>query len=130
MKTNEHQKDWPSAQVRASSIAQSKALREQAKKGGLRFETYLPPGLADWLLGLIEQGTFLDPSEAVFVILGEHEELAPHVDLRQEFLKRRLQSAIDDPSPAIPAEEAFAELDKMFDRPRPESAVWKKVQME
>ena len=28
--------------------------------------------IADWLLGLIEQGTFIDPSEAVFVILGEH----------------------------------------------------------
>jgi antitoxin ParD1/3/4 len=130
MEKNDHQDDWPSAEIKAGSIAQAKALREQATKGGLRFEAYLPPQLADWLLGLIEQGTFRDPSEAVFVILGEHEELAPHADLRQELLKRRLLSGINDPRPDIPAEEVFAKLDKMFDRPTPEPAVWQKQRVE
>jgi len=37
-------------------IAQARALREQAGKGGLRFEAYLPPDLAEWLLDLIERG--------------------------------------------------------------------------
>jgi hypothetical protein len=45
-------------------------------KGGLRFGTYLPPNLAGWLLDLIERGVFTDPSEAVFVILGEHRDAA------------------------------------------------------
>jgi len=69
--------EWPSAEEKAKNIAQAKALRVQAEKGGLRFSAYLPPGLADWLLGLIEKGTFHDPSEAVFVILGEHQDLEP-----------------------------------------------------
>jgi antitoxin ParD1/3/4 len=60
--------EWPSAEEKAKNIAQAKALRVQAEKGGLRFSAYLPPGLADWLLGLIEKGTFHDPSEAVLVI--------------------------------------------------------------
>jgi hypothetical protein len=48
------------------------------------------PSLALWLLDLIEQETFLDPSEAVFVILGEHKELEPHADHgRRELLNRR-----------------------------------------
>jgi antitoxin ParD1/3/4 len=128
MQQSEQENDWPSAAMKASSIAQAKALREQAKQGGLRFEAYLPPQLADWLLGLIEQGTFLDPSEAVFVILGEHEELQPHADLRQELLKRRVQSAMDDPRPGISAEDLDTKMRKMFDKPLPEPAVWKKQQ--
>ena len=49
-----------------------------------------PTELADWLLGLIEKGTFRDPSETVFVILGQHQELEPHADLRCEILARSL----------------------------------------
>lgn len=128
MEKQEQQSDWPSAEAKAKSIDQAKALRKQAKKGGLRFEAYLPPKLADWLLGLIEQGTFLDPSEAVFVILGEHEELEPHADLRKELLKRRLQSAMDDPRPGISAEDLDKKMRAMFDKPRPKSAEWPKQQ--
>ena len=117
---------WPTAEMRASSIAQANALRQQAKQGGLRFEAYLPPGLAEWLLGLIEEGVFIDPSEAVFVMLGEQQELAPHADLRQELLKRRLQAAIDDPRPAIDAEEVFKQMREKFEKPRPEAATWTK----
>jgi antitoxin ParD1/3/4 len=120
------QDTWPTAKMRASSIAQAKALRKQAKKGGLRFNAYVPPRLAAWLLGLIEQGVFMDPSEAVFVILEEHRELEPHKDLRQELLKRLLQSAIDDPRPSIAGEEFFEKLRKKLAKPLPETATWKK----
>lgn len=124
MTAKEQRAGWPGDEEKINSIAQASALREQAKKGGLRFEAYLPPALADWLLGAIEQGKFLDPGEAVFVILGEHKELEPYADLRRELLQRRLQSAMDDPRPGIPADEVFAKLDKMLAEPRPAAAVW------
>ena len=118
------QEEWPSAEEKAKCIAQAKALRAQAEKGGLRFSAYLPPELASWLLGLVENGIFLDPSEAVFIILGEHQELEPHADLRHELLSRMLQAAQDDPRPGIPAEEVFKKLKER--RPLPEPAVWVK----
>jgi antitoxin ParD1/3/4 len=119
------QDGWPSAEVKAKSIAQAKALRAQAEKGGLHFSAYLPPGLADWLLGLIEKGTFIDPSEAVFVMLQQAQELEPHHDLRRELLARMLQAAEDDPRPSIPAEEVFKELRELRALPL-EPAVWEK----
>jgi antitoxin ParD1/3/4 len=115
---------WPTAEMQAQSVAQAKALRTQAQKGGLRFEAYLPPRLADWLLERIEQGLFLDPSEAVFVMLGEQQELEPHRDLRQELVERRLQMALNDPHPGIPAEEVFEKLRQKFARPHPEPVTW------
>ena len=81
---------------------QAKALREQARAGGLRFEAYLPPDMADWLLERVERGMFVDPSEAVFAIVKNFIELEPHRDLRDELLRRMLQAAIDDPRPRIP----------------------------
>jgi hypothetical protein len=33
--------EWPSAEEKAKNIAQAKALRVQAEKGGLRFSAYL-----------------------------------------------------------------------------------------
>jgi antitoxin ParD1/3/4 len=117
--------EWPSADEKARNVAQAMALRGQAKAGGLRFSVYLPPRLADWLLGLVEKGTFMDPSEAVFVMLQEAQELEPHHDLRRELLNRMLQAAEDDPRPAIPAEEVFRRLrEKCASSSDP--AVWEK----
>jgi antitoxin ParD1/3/4 len=117
--------EWPSAEEKAKNVAQAIALREQAKAGGLRFSVYLPPGLAEWMLGLVENGTFVDPSEAVFVMLQEAQELEPHHDLRGELLTRRLQAAERDLCPAIPTEEVFMLLkEKLASRPEP--AVWEK----
>jgi Arc/MetJ-type ribon-helix-helix transcriptional regulator len=117
--------EWPSAEEKAKSVAQAIALREQAKAGGLRFSVYLPPGLAEWMLGLVENGTFIDPSEAVFVLLQEAQELEPHHDLRHELLNRILQAAANDPRPGIPAEEVFRQLkEKLASSPEP--AVWEK----
>jgi antitoxin ParD1/3/4 len=117
--------EWPSAEEKAKSVAQAIALREQAKVGGLRFSVYLPPGLAEWLLGLVEKGTFIDPSEAVFVKLQEAQELEPHHDLRRELLTRMLQAAEDDPRPAIPGEEVFRRIKERRASPA-EPAVWEK----
>jgi hypothetical protein len=117
---------WDSPEAEAARIAQARAVREQARKGGLRFEAYLPPDLAEWLLGLIERGVFADPSEAVFVILGEHRELEAHADLRRELLSRSLKVAIDDPRPSLSGEEVEKRLRELLDRPIPEVAVWRK----
>jgi antitoxin ParD1/3/4 len=94
--TEEAEQDWRTAAERESDIAQARSLREQASKGGLRFEVFLPSGLAEWVLDLVERGVFTDPSEAVFVMLGEHRDLEPHADLREELLRRTLQAAMDD----------------------------------
>lgn len=72
------------------------------------------------------RGVFRDPSEAVFVILGEHRGLQPHADLREEALRRRIQAAIDDPRPAIPAEDVEEEMRRKLTAPRPEPAVWRR----
>lgn len=117
---------WLSTAEKAARIAQAHALREQARVGGLAFDVYLPPNLADWLLGLVEQGVFVDPGEAVFVILDEHRELEPHADLRQELLRRGIQEAIDDPRPGVSAEEFAAEMRDMCAAPHTEPAVWTK----
>jgi len=107
--------------------AQASALKEQAREGGLRFDAYLPPGLAVWLLDLIERGVFSDPGEAIFVILSEHKDLEPHADLRNELLRRACQSAINDPRPSVPHGEVVEQLSKLAAMPRPEPAVWRKV---
>lgn len=100
------------------------AIRKQAADGGLRFRAYLPPSLADWLLELIENGTFADPSEAVFVMLGEMRELSEHPDLRRELLKRSLRAAADDPRPSVPFEEVEVRLRKWAEGPRPVPVDW------
>lgn len=118
--------DWPDPADEAHAIEQARRIRDQAAKGSLRFEAYLPPSLALWLLDRIEQGKFLDPSEAVFVILGEHEELEPHADLRRELFKRRIQAATDDPRPGISGEEMLERLREASKEPRQEPATWEK----
>jgi hypothetical protein len=118
--------DGEAADAAALRMARVSAVREQASSGGLRFEAYLPSDLAGWLLDLIESGTFTDPSEAVFVMLGEQRDLEPHADLREELLNRCCQASLDDPRPRIPHEEVKAWLDKKFAEPRPQPAVWPK----
>ena len=123
--TEDAPSDWRTAEERASDIAQAKALREQASKGGLRFEAYLPSGLAEWLLDFVERGVFTDPSEAVFVILAEQKDLEPHADLREENLRRSLEAAMNDPRPTIPGKEAVARIARKLAEPRPEPAAWR-----
>ena len=123
--TEEAEQDWRTAAERESDIAQARALREQARKGGLRFEVYLPSSLAEWVLDLVEEGVFTDPGEADFVILGEHRDLEPHADLREEILRRTLQAARDDPHPGFTLEEVEERIGKLMSDPRAEPAVWR-----
>ena len=46
--TEEAEQGWKTAEEKASGIAQARAFRKQARKGGLRFQAYLPSGLAEW----------------------------------------------------------------------------------
>ena len=119
------EQDWRTAAERESDIAQARTLREQARKGGLRFEAYLPSSLAEWLLDLAEEGVFTDPGEAVFVILGEHKDLEPHADLREEILRRTLQAAMVDPRPGFTAAEVNERFGKLMSEPRAEPALWR-----
>src|SRR6266851_4902083 len=117
--------DAPDAYL--ARIAQARALRAQAGKGGLRFEAYLPPDLAEWLLDLIERGVFADPSAAVFVMVGEHRDLEPHDDLRHELLQRTVQSAIDDPRRSLSGDEVEEHFRVLSAAPLPEAAIWRKT---
>jgi antitoxin ParD1/3/4 len=120
------QEDWRTPADRARDIAQAEALREQAREGGVRFEVFLPPGLAEWVLDFVARGVFADPGEAVFVMLGEQKDLEPHDDLRREILKRSLDAAINDPRPPIAHDELQQEMSKRLAEPRPEPALWRK----
>jgi len=114
---------WDAAERKAGA-AHAAALKAQAAEGGLRFEAYLPPDMAVWFLGLIERGTFKDPDEAVFVMLGEQEDLAAYPDLRRELLRRTIEDADNDPHPGFTAAEVFAEIKAKLASPRPPVAVW------
>ena len=119
---------WPTRSDREAARAKAQALREAAAAGGLKFEAYLPPDLALWLLDRVERGEFIDPSEAAFVLLGEARELEPHSDLRNDLLRRSLASSLDDAAAGktLSAEEVIATLRRKFDRPLPEPARWDK----
>ena len=119
--------DWRNPEDRERDIAQARALRDQAREGGLRFEAFLPPGLAEWVLDLVARGVFTSPSDAAFVMLGVQRDLEPHADLRLEILKRSVQAAIDDPRPPISAEELRERMRRRSEAPRPEPAVWVKT---
>ncbi|MFY9294280.1 MAG: hypothetical protein WAP03_26890 [Methylorubrum rhodinum] len=117
--------DWRAPEERARDIAQATALRERAREHGLQ-EVFLPPGLAEWVLDFVAKGVFVDPSEAVFVMLGEQQDLEPHGDLRKEILKRSLDAAMNDPHPGYSAEEVMEKLRERQARPRQEPALWRK----
>lgn len=106
---------------------QARALREQARAGGLRFEAYLTGDQADWLLERVERGMFVDPSEAVFAIVQNFRELEPHRDLRDELLGRMLDASAAELESARPADEVFDELRQLHAQPRPEPARWEKI---
>lgn len=113
----------PRAEI-AHNIAQAKALKPQAAKGGLAFEAWLPPQQALFLLGLVESGKFADPHEALFNLIGEAQDLAPHEDLRKELLKRSLDAALM-PGERVPIEDCVLDMRERIEGPRPEPAVWK-----
>jgi antitoxin ParD1/3/4 len=106
---------------------EAEALRAQACMGGLRFEAYLPPALADWMLERIARGMFADPAEAVFAIVGNFRDLERYGDLRNELLRRVLDASAAELESAGAGDEALAELHEEIARPRPEPARWEKA---
>ena len=96
--------------------------------GELTFEAYLPPRLAEWVIGLVEQEVFHSPSEAVFVAMQSFRELDEHPDLKRKLLHRTIQKGIDsaEQGGAMSAEDVMARLRKEIERPRAEPAVWDK----
>lgn len=120
--------DWRSAEDRQADIARAQALAEQAALGGLRFEVYLPPGLATWVLARVTDGVFIDPSEAVFVGMTEVQDLEPHADLREELLRRMIQASIDDPRPPVDGDVFWQKMQEKFAQPLPEPAFWPRRQ--
>lgn len=104
------------------------SIRQQAAEGGLTFEAYLPPRLAAWVIGLVEQDVFHSPAEAVFVAMQSFRDLDDHPDVQQELLKRAMQKGIDtlEEGASIPAEDVMARLRKAMEGPRAAPAVWDK----
>ena len=73
--------DLRSEEEPRNHITQAKSLLEKASIGGLKFEAYLTPILAEWILDMVVKGVFTDPAEAVFVFMQDQFELARHPDL-------------------------------------------------
>lgn len=115
---------WPPDEMKDWAKQQAQSIREATSDGGLRFQVYLPPALALWLLDRIEDGMFIDPSEAVFVLFMQARDLEPQLDLRQDLLHRQIMSAINDPRPSISAEELRERFTDAREKRRPDPAVW------
>ena len=122
--TEEADPAWPPKDMEDWAKQQAQSIRDAASDGGLRFHAYLPPALALWLLDRIEDGMFIDPSEAVFVLFKQARDLEPHLDLQQDFLHRQIMSAINDPRPNISAEELKERFKDAREKRRPDPAVW------
>jgi antitoxin ParD1/3/4 len=105
------------------------SVRRQAAEGGLRFEAYLPPSLAEWVISLVEQEIFLSPSEAVFVAMQSFRELDQHPDVKRELLERTLQNRVAsaEEEGGMPAREVITRLRQVAEGPRAEPAVWDKA---
>ena len=116
--------DETSARAR---IEQAQALKPVAAESGMWFEAYLTPDLAEWVLGLVEKGVFLDPGEAMYCFMREAKELDPHSDLKEELLRRKIAEA--EKGEFIPIEDVKTHIAELKERhkTRPEPARWQKI---
>jgi len=105
-------------------IEQARRLKKQASTGGLGFEAYLTPDLAVWVLDMVERGIYLDPSEAIFVLMGQAKDIAPHDDIKREILSRRLEAAENGSS--YTPEEVRQHLEETK-KTRTDPAIWEKI---
>lgn len=112
-------------------IAQVKSIKEQACKGGLRFEAYLTADLAEWILDMVENGVFVDPSEAVFVFMQQAKDIDPYDDLKEEILRRRLDQGFKDVDEGrtFSMEEVRERIDQ-YAKNKTEPAVWNTIAQE
>lgn len=121
----EENRHWVESEETAQErIRQARSLKEQAEAGGLRFEAYLPSDLAVWVLGMVERGIFIDPSEAVFVLMGQAHDIEPHQDIKKEILKRRIQQGENGVTYTL--EEVMQSIDEEMHQIT-EPAIWQKI---
>ncbi|MGB5583856.1 MAG: hypothetical protein WBO16_06280 [Gammaproteobacteria bacterium] len=104
----------------------SAAFQRQVATGGLRFEAYLPPALASWVIELVEKGVFHSPSEAVFVAMQTFEDLDQHPEVKSELLRAVLAHASKEAEEGnvYTAEEVMARFEKRKSLPPSEPAIW------
>jgi len=74
-KETSNKKLWMESDETARQRVEQARVKPQSSRGGLKFEAYLTPDLAVWVLDMVEQGIFLDPSEAVFVFMGQAKDM-------------------------------------------------------
>lgn len=93
-------------------IEQAEALRDRAARDGLRFEAYLPPSIAEWVLDEIIAGHFVEPSELAFYAVKQSQELGRHPHVCDALLKAQLEGAIAqaEAGDVISGEEVFVRL--------------------
>lgn len=109
--------------ARGAAAAQAQSLMAEAAKGGLRFEVWLSPERAAWVLERIIAGEFIDPCEAAFVAFGEAIELDRHPKVRRALLEAMIVAAMEGPT--VEAKQAMAEIKaKLNERGSCEPAVW------
>ncbi len=115
-------------------IEQARRLKPLVRENGLKFEVFLPTNLGTWVLDMIEEGRFLDPSEAVFVMMGLAKDLDPHQDLKDELLKRELDRRVASMEAGryftIQEFKAHMEELKTKLKTRQEPTVWEKNPLE
>ena len=132
MPMSKENKHWMESDETAQMrIAQAKALKTQAAESGLRFDAFLVPTQATWILELVERGDFIDPAEAIFVLMQEIQELQQHPDVKLALLKKRLDEGINqrDRGESISGNEVMANLKERVKKHTQSSpAYWDKIE--
>ncbi len=130
--TEQDNRHWiESEETARQRVEQVKSLKKQVCKGGLRFEAYLTADLAEWILDMVENGVFVDPSEAVFVFMQQAKDIAPYDDLKEEILRRRIDQGLKDVDERRTSsmEEVRERVDQ-YAKNKTEPAVWNKIAQE
>jgi hypothetical protein len=96
--------------------AQARALFAQAASDGLRFEGYLPPPLATWILKKIAERVFPSPEAAILAIVSDHVQLDRLERLRQLMMERSLARSNGRPVPVQTLEDVAQEVVDEADR--------------
>lgn len=128
----EENKHWMESDETAQTrIEQAQALKQTAAESGLRFEAFLVPSQATWILELVERGEFIDPAEAIFVLMQEAQELQQHPEVKQALLKKRLDESIAqaDRGETVDGETFLQEtLDRLKNHVPKAPAYWEKIE--
>lgn len=109
-------------------IEQARSLKERACTGGLKFQAYLAPEIALWVLDKIEHNIFIDPGEAVSEYMKQAKDIDPYDDIKAEILKRILLEAEDDirHGQIYTAEEVWQQIEDLRENAT-KPAVWVKI---